>query len=155
MNDQHSEPAYHFAVPGYQQLLAIRHWATDDLKIKVEYLGTPEELIASGIATAEMLVVNKPKGPRIKRLDQAGFRFRLSRRWRYTDSNGALCQPYQWFSIIRERPTARIGELPWAQEAVAAAARHEAWRASVGRPYHEELSPGLGSESWPDSPTRH
>ena len=133
--------------------MACRRWSTDD-KIKIEYLGTAEELIASEISTADMLIINNAKGPRVKRVDEGGFRFHLTRRWRSTDSNGEACQPYQWFSIIRERPLAQIDELPWAQEAVAAAARYKAWRDSFAQ-HREERDLVVDSASWPNSHTRH
>jgi hypothetical protein len=129
-----SSENFSFSVPGYTQLWAFhKNFYAKDGIVRIEYLGVPEELIAAGIATALMLTINGAKGPRAKRLDQDGCRFFLSRRWRTTDSNGQVCQPYQWFSITRSRPLAKIEELPWGHEAMAAAVRwgHEAMAAAV------------------------
>jgi|SRR6185437_15380188 len=124
-----NQPSCGFAIPGYAQLLAYQVWSKDS--VRIEYLGVPKDLIAAGIATEAMLAINKSSGPRMKRLDQGGVRFKVTRRWRTTDSSGQQCEPYQWFSIIRQRSRERAQELPWAQQIIAAAERYNAYRAAV------------------------
>jgi hypothetical protein len=125
-----------FFVPGFRQLLVcdLRHHSGEG-NIGIEYRGTMEELLAAGIATAEMLVVNRPTGPRVKRVDQAGFPFQLVRSWRSCDAHGQECEPYRWFTLRLTRPLARAGELPYAREAIAAMARYRSSRsAAYGEP---------------------
>lgn len=136
-------PRHDFLVPGFSQLLVCHVEYVADGNVGIDYRGTMEELIGSGIATADMLVVNRATGPRVKRVDQGGFRFPLTRIWRSTDADGQECEPYRWFSLVRRRPMARLDELPYAREAIAAMKCYRDWQRRDYEARYEKRSPSL------------
>jgi hypothetical protein len=104
--------------------------------VAIQYCGEAEDLIAAGVATAAMLVMNPPIGRRAKRVDQDGDAFRLVRYWR-SSRGGQECEPYRYFRLTRLKPERRIGELPGAREAIAAYNRYQKWAARNRRGWEE------------------
>jgi hypothetical protein len=84
--------------------------STGHVKVSVLYYGWPEDLIAAGIATAEML------GPKVKgrkRIDADGDAFSVSWYWRL--KNG---QPQYYYKLLRRKDAERLDTLPGARAAV-------------------------------------
>jgi hypothetical protein len=122
------EPARYFAVPGVdtdsitvQFFPCYDGWAHRDV---IEYAGTPAALLASGIATHDMLVTHVPGRPGTRRRGPNGRSYRVVPSWRDT-RNGVECAPYRWFRIVRAIVDDRPETLPFGREALEA---HEAWQ---------------------------
>jgi hypothetical protein len=125
------EPAWYAQVPRFQQVDVFyrEHLSHGSDQVWIEYGGAAEDLIAAGVATAAMLVINPPRGRRVKRVDQDGDPFRLVRYWR-SSKDGQECPPYRYFRLTRLKPESRVGGLPGAREAIAADNGWQKWRAA-------------------------
>jgi hypothetical protein len=98
-----------------------------------QYCGRADDLIAAGVATAEMLLINPRTGPRRKRLDADGDQYRVSRYWRSTTGNGESCEPYRFYCVNRSKTVERLGRLPGAMEAIASRKKYERYWAARRR----------------------
>jgi hypothetical protein len=134
-------PACSVKVPGFPSVMAFQRYGAHEGRIGIEYRGTAEDLIACGAATVEMFAMNDAshRGPRIKRIDEHGDRFRLTRIWRSTDPHtGEACEPYRWYYVERWKPVALIRRLPGADEAIAAYAEYDGWEQAQQRVREDE-----------------
>jgi hypothetical protein len=87
----------------------------------VTHIGFPEDLIAAGVATVEMLALPGKKGAGKGRVDPEGFRFLLERY--FVTRNG---QPVRRCRVRRlEVPLPKALQFPGVAEALEARARHE------------------------------
>ncbi len=113
----HERPSDRITLPDFPEITVMFTGHCDISQ--VDYYGWAEDLIAAGIATAEMLA------PRVwKRRDADGDKFRLSRYYRLKDG-----QPHPCYRITRIKPDARIECLPGARAAMAAYERRKSWDA--------------------------
>jgi|SRR5580658_811100 hypothetical protein len=81
-------------------------------EVAICYCGWADELIALGVATADMLG-RKVKGK--KRVDADGDRFQVSWYWRLDDNR----QPKLCYKLTRVKPVEVIDHLPLARDAIA------------------------------------
>lgn len=106
--------------PGYPDLLVAASPASDS-DLYVTHIGFPEDLIAAGVVTAEMLERPGKKGAGNGRVDPDGFRFFLERYFVTRDG-----QPVLRCRVRRlEVPVPTALKLPGVAEALEAHARHE------------------------------
>jgi hypothetical protein len=85
----------------------------------INYEGTPEALIKSGIATAEMLSGTYPGR---KRVDALGHHFRLQRSFRTE-----VGSPRPYCKVVFWKPIDFIDQMPGARQAIYARARLRYW----------------------------
>jgi hypothetical protein len=135
-----AEPAWPARVTGFSSV-EVYYTAYEDLPPSLEYCGRAEDLIASGAATDAMLVINPPRGPRVRRVDQEGDPFRILRYWR-SGEGGSECPPYRWYRLTRIKPLERLERLPGAQEAIATRTTWDEWFERRRRADQEPSGPG-------------
>lgn len=83
-----------------------RDWDTGDAL--VTYYGSAEALVAAGLVAPEVLVVKGNKGPRVRRVDVGGLKFKFKTWWRGAHEG----RPYRVYDLTFCRPVARVSELP-------------------------------------------
>lgn len=115
-----AEPSRYFEVPGFGVIVTYQRYYDS-----IEYAGTPDDLLASGAVSAEMLVINEQSGPRVRRKDQDGHEWRVVRSCR-TSSPGYDCHPYLWYRVTRP-VKGRLDRLPFGWEAFAADKAWHRW----------------------------
>ena len=76
----------------------------DESLVRVEYVGTADELIAAGLATAETLAPRPKRGKRPKRVDAQGIKCRVETGGSASGptisiaatNSGGTCRPTAW-----------------------------------------------------------
>lgn len=105
-------------------------------EIWIRYYGTAEDLVQAGIATHEQLAPGRAR----KRVDVDGDRCRIDRYFRLKEG-----VPYRYYRFTRIKPIERIGLLPGARAAMAAAATREEYFESIR---------GTAADRWKKAPVR-
>jgi hypothetical protein len=111
------KPLWYVTLPSHPAVIVQCHYYGGD-NAAIQYEGTPEALIKSGIATAEMLSGTYTGR---KRVDVAGHHFRLQRSFR-TEGGGS---PHLYCKVMFYKPLAFIDQMPGARQAIYASER---WR---------------------------
>jgi hypothetical protein len=86
----------------------------------IRYYGTPNDLIAAGVATTEMLTPGRP-GRKVR--DQEGDRYTVQRYFRLGEDN----QPYRYCRLTRRKAIGLVDRLPGAFAAIAADKAFRQW----------------------------
>ncbi|MGO8854401.1 MAG: hypothetical protein ACLQO1_01635 [Steroidobacteraceae bacterium] len=117
------KPLWFVTLPSHPKVCVQGQYHSSNPGATIMYEGAPEALIASGIATEEMLSGSRPGR---KRVDPVGRHFRLQRSFRIEDG-----VPVPHCKIQFSVPVEVIDQLPGAREAIYAGERLKRWYADL------------------------